>query len=657
MDDRGLFGFKRKKSRTEPAEAEGIQFTFEERAELFEDLLEDDTSTFPLLESPHEVLAAVGAFLDAGHLAALSELCTQANSQLDDAFADAWTALLLRDHMPTSRAKRYRAYSGAMGDNQRAHHRSPGLVLTAVDLSRIEWDGLLLAAPSHLRYRFLQTMGALKQRWGRLATSWEWFATRVMRRMTFDQLERLVPGFGRPEVVQATETFDEVWHQACLDRQLRKRHVECNPTDVIASVKRSLGIAAEDKQAAPEMPKPAQADAIGGAQDVLSALAPTARDQRLQEAERAAAAGAEGADALVQLPSREAIERMSFSEQLDLALKVSQASSEDSIVQQGSKPPSSETGSKAADTAEVIPQEEGAAASSVLFRLKAAGLGNSQENLEVVLRECSAGEVIIVPEQLRRSLEQIALRLTREDWLLFYDSVAKEAQLRARVVAHHLRIRWLRLNDLPARRLLDLEALMFHLPIFGGEREGLAARGISTVVPEELLAEARESSGLRPDETFLTAFLEAWQEYEDWAVSLEEHLGPLDLEVSRERTINLQRGRAHTPYTGDLCRLAFRNFAICEGRLFFRVALSIYRVISRLFQGEKAGPAEYSRLVPLLNTLHTMAQTYAIPDDALAVQRSTLQEFKLYLLEPLQRASWRLQSADLGGEDHDEDED
>merc|ERR1712232_1179277 len=84
----------------------------------------------------------------------------------------------------------------------------------------------------------------------------------------------------------------------------------------------------------------------------------------------------------------------------------------------------------------------------------------------------------------------------------------------------------------------------------------------------------------------LSIFLQAWKEHEAWVVSFEEHLGPLDLEISRERTNNLQGGKAHTPYAADLCRLAFRNFAVCEGRLFFRLALSIYSLIVRLWRDE-----------------------------------------------------------------------
>merc|ERR1712079_256931 len=125
-------------------------------------------------------------------------------------------------------------------------------------------------------------------------------------------------------------------------------------------------------------------------------------------------------------------------------------------------------------------------------------------------------------------------------------------------------------------------------------------------------------------------------EYEAWVVSIEEHLGPLDMEVSRERTNNLQNG-AHTPYPADLCRLAFRNFAICEGRSFFVITLAIYNLISRIFASEN--PPDCSEL---LESLYSIAKNYNVQDDSLALQRSTLEEYQYYLLEPLRRTCVQL---------------
>jgi len=134
------------------------------------------------------------------------------------------------------------------------------------------------------------------------------------------------------------------------------------------------------------------------------------------------------------------------------------------------------------------------------------------------------------------------------------------------------------------------------------------------------------------DEEQLASFVQAWEEYEAWTLSVVEHLGPLDLEVSRERTHNLQHGRSHTPYSADLCRLAFRNFAVCEGQMFFALAMTVYGLIAASSLGQASERGQM-----LLETVASLAKAYGVQDDALAAQRSTLHEFRYYLLEPLQR--------------------
>lgn len=279
------------------------------------------------------------------------------------------------------------------------------------------------------------------------------------------------------------------------------------------------------------------------------------------------------------------------------------------------------------------------------MRLKKSGAGGKvgEEVLEVVLHENSAGESLAVPEQLRRSLEQICLRLTRENWLLFYESLAAEAQLRARAMVHRCRTAWLAEEDCPVRCLNSLEAELLHLPIF------------------EVGAERRRRSGTQPtatpqqaeqDEQRLREFLCCWEEHEAWAVALEEHLGPLDLEVSRERSNNLQQ-KTHTPYSVDLCRLAFRNFAVCEGRLFFRLALAMYGLIVRLVEAEVDDAAYQSRL-ELLESLYTTARRYTVPDDSLARQRLTQEEYTYYLFDPLRRACRLLADGVLDDDEEEE---
>lgn len=266
----------------------------------------------------------------------------------------------------------------------------------------------------------------------------------------------------------------------------------------------------------------------------------------------------------------------------------------------------------------------------VVLRLSAEPRGSAQvaesEVLEVALQEPTVGDSLAVAEQFRRPLEQLALRLTRANWLLFYEGIAIEAQLRARSVAYHLRAQWLLGSSaLPSVRCLaDLEPLLLALPIFdAGERVGARARGTFS------------ASEIGAQEGLLRGLLTAWEEHEEWTEMLGEHVGPLEQSIDRERANNVQgQGRTnHTPHVDDLCRLAFRNFALCEGRLFFAVALALYGVMGRLL----AGHASRSSL-DLLEAIHTIASTYSVHDDSLALQRGTLQEYRYYILNPLKRA-------------------
>jgi hypothetical protein len=497
----------KKKQRCEPAPD---AFTREDRQDLFEDLLEEDTSVFPLLDVPPEVLTAVGIFLDARHLVVLSQLNVQAHSQLDEALSDAWTEVLLRDYAFGSRAKRYKAFSAASGEAQRTLHGSAGLVLTAVDLCRIEWDGLLVAAPVHLRYCFFDTMRVLKNRWGRLAQSWEWFATRVLRRMTHTQLERFVPRYSKPEHI--VDEFDEVSHQASLDRNLRQRHVECNPKDVIASMKRSLGISTNiddqfSKNSAFESTKDSENSTDQACEkdsdDILSALAPTARDQRAQQA--VDTARPDGVP--VVMPSPQVVEKMSFSEQLDLALRVSQ-SAERSADESPSVTATQKQGSTLQQTPSVDTEAD-AAIDDVLLQLKCSRASQSKEPLEVVLKVFTVGESFSMPEQLRRPVEQVSLRLTKNNWLLFYEGIAIEAQLRARAVVSHLRNSWQNPQALEGcdavRSCADLEPELLQLPIFSKASK----RPENSTTAEECIEKSHDD-----DERHLACFLEAWEEYE-----------------------------------------------------------------------------------------------------------------------------------------------
>merc|ERR1712110_1334850 len=57
----------------------------------------------------------------------------------------------------------------------------------------------------------------------------------------------------------------------------------------------------------------------------------------------------------------------------------------------------------------------------------------------------------------------------------------------------------------------------------------------------------------------------------------------------------------------------------------------------------------------LLERLYAMTKAYSVQDDALTTQRNTLEEYRYYLLEPLERACKRLTGDDEEAEVEDDD--
>merc|ERR1712032_27812 len=104
-----------------------------------------------------------------------------------------------------------------------------------------------------------------------------------------------------------------------------------------------------------------------------------------------------------------------------------------------------------------------------------------------------------------------------------------------------------------------------------------------------------------------------------------------------ERANNMQHGRSHTPHVDDLCRLAFRNKALCEGRLYFAVTLAIYDLIAWLCASD-VDADESSPELRLLEELRASMEIFCVQDDALASERATLQEYEYYIVKPLKRA-------------------
>merc|ERR1719316_797857 len=106
--------------------------------------------------------------------------------------------------------------------------------------------------------------------------------------------------------------------------------------------------------------------------------------------------------------------------------------------------------------------------------------------------------------------------------------------------------------------------------MFGKKNSGTSASGSSRHPPDNK----------EKERAFLEAFLQLWEEHEDWTLTIEEHLGPLELRIDNEHAVSNERN-AHTPHVAEVCRLAFRAFAICSCGLFYHLCTALYALIRR----------------------------------------------------------------------------
>eukprot|EP00931_Biecheleriopsis_adriatica_P074684 TRINITY_DN4868_c0_g1_i1.p1 TRINITY_DN4868_c0_g1~~TRINITY_DN4868_c0_g1_i1.p1 ORF type:complete len:769 (+),score=193.03 TRINITY_DN4868_c0_g1_i1:29-2308(+) len=167
---------KRQRAATDAAFAGEAEFSFEDRADLLADILEEDETCFPLLDCPPEVLSSVLLLSEAVTAVRLRPLCCQMRSAVDSN-EGLWSLLTLRD------------FEDLGGTTK--HYRGLRTLADAWDESlamrRLEWDPLMICAPPPLRYSLLRAMEARRQLWTRqshsLGAGWAWFSAKVCRRM------------------------------------------------------------------------------------------------------------------------------------------------------------------------------------------------------------------------------------------------------------------------------------------------------------------------------------------------------------------------------------------------------------------------------------------------------------------------------------------
>eukprot|EP00435_Cladocopium_sp_Y103_P011761 s1028_g3.t1 len=175
--------------------ANELDFSYEERADLLADLLEEDTSLFPLLDCPPEVLSSVLLLSEAVTSVRLRPLCRQMRVAVDSN-EGLWSLLTLRDFADLGGTTKH--YKGlrtlAEWDESNA-------------MRRLEWDPLMICAPPALRYSLLAAMQVRRQLWSKhgpsLGAGWDWFSAKVCRRMAVPTFLRWASLQHEPSSLQA----------------------------------------------------------------------------------------------------------------------------------------------------------------------------------------------------------------------------------------------------------------------------------------------------------------------------------------------------------------------------------------------------------------------------------------------------------------------
>eukprot|EP00746_Dinoflagellata_sp_MGD_P002262 gnl/MRDRNA2_/MRDRNA2_104390_c0_seq1.p1 gnl/MRDRNA2_/MRDRNA2_104390_c0~~gnl/MRDRNA2_/MRDRNA2_104390_c0_seq1.p1 ORF type:complete len:757 (+),score=158.69 gnl/MRDRNA2_/MRDRNA2_104390_c0_seq1:138-2273(+) len=650
--------------------------SFEERADLLDDLLEEDESVFPLLECPSEVLGRTFATLhEAKALGRLSMLSRQGRAlSLEPWAEDCWSQLVLQDFRESMGSqKRYQAGSmvqvtGPLG------FAIPALALKCTGLGRVEWDALLLSASSfRMRYMLLALSSSVRQKWSpQHRYSWDNLVKRALRRMTHVQLHACIPewslcdkALGGPQ----EKELDDVEFQRARDiRNRRLRLEERTEVHTIHSIKQALqakGLACTAKGAEPKVKSSKSEDQEEIPSQFL--ISPTATQQANAQANNQGAAATEsnGLDAATAAEAsaagsvcspkneqaaisspdkatlsdsgsstRRALDAFSFEQQLQMAIEKSRKEAEDEG-RLGSQLPGAQapnflpTQEQEKKTENKAPQDN---------RKVLCTFGSGEELVEVVLQESTASENIGFGAQLERSMEQIVLRLCKANWLTLYNGIAKEAGSRAWVLTQTLKPFQLKMPERfrTCCSFLDLETELLGLP-FWKDTQIAKWRNLPGVAVHPA---TREPSVDEMALSLLQSLVEVWEGFEAWVQALESICGPLELQIELE---NAER-RREIPQIATLCRMAFRSRGLLSD-IFFPVALAIYTLI----HGIESSPRTSEDTQQVLRTLFELADQYDLPDDdentpVLPFPRAS-EEFMKFLVVPLARVNESLGGA------------
>mmetsp|Transcript_53105 Transcript_53105/g.137156 ORF Transcript_53105/g.137156 Transcript_53105/m.137156 type:complete len:658 (-) Transcript_53105:66-2039(-) len=639
-----IFGPLDKRQRADAAKAATVDVDFEDRADLLNDLLEEDESYFPLLSCPPEVLSSILMLSTVKVAVRMRPLCRFMRSGIDE-HSGFWSHVTIRDFADmgglTKSYKGLKTLADAWDDSKA--------------ITRLEWDPLMICAPPALRYVLLATAAERRQRWSELGpalgTGWAWFSAKVCRRMAvstfmrwaslqYDQaaLEGLLGPLVRvaPNAQDAAASNEDEGAGGCSMRFRcgRQDEITLSPaavSDIFETVQKWHNKAHTDMMRAHFKPDAPGAGPDGTAEppapssfsvtptlDASEAALTLLADQMEETSPKAQAGG--------RTPTgRGAASRHIEEAQLRLAIELSKTEAEEEAKPKEAAPQPAPELPKPPKVVKFEP-------TGLPFR---AG-GQSPALLIYLKDHCLAERVDSLPETFEKSVEHIVNKMTGpKSWAMLYESLTEELGFRAKSAAHALCASHARAVDDLLSSDISLGQERMCLPIWkSGVMTKLSKLRKTSCDPQ--LRQAR-------CDLLKQAALE-WCELEDLTEFLDSQLAPLELAIDNFRGTQEMSSQAHTPHVRDIGRLMFRNFCLLDSRIFRPLCLAAYALVHEVTSAEDN--EQRCTRVEILESVHAMLAACDVADDHLSTSKNTKDAYVEHLVEPVSAAMDRLAEGD-----------
>mmetsp|Transcript_59794 Transcript_59794/g.110670 ORF Transcript_59794/g.110670 Transcript_59794/m.110670 type:complete len:670 (+) Transcript_59794:33-2042(+) len=649
-----IFGPLDKRQRAaSDAQAVDAEITYEDRADLLNDLLEEDDTTFPLVSCPPEVLSSILLLSHAVMALRMRPLCNAMRSAIDGNVG-LWSLLTIRDF----------ADMGGMTK----HYKGLRTLADAWDnraVRRLEWDPVMICAPPALRYTLLATGESRRRLWNEhghsLGAGWAWFSAKVCRRMAFSTFSRwgalqyedsalraLLPQPMQNEGQSESATAEVGAEHQESEASGRGQRFRCGRSDAVMLSADAVSDIFETVQKwhSKEHCEMMRRHMKGEEEGDAKAATPTSfsATPTLDAAEAAAfAAGPSvetasetNAEQEQEAPARGAASHRIEEAQLRLALEMSKAEAESQEEAAGGLQRTLSKSKVTSVPASKEPPVQPEAAKPEVRGLQIRGDGRGPALLVFLKDHCLADRVGKLPDALEKSIEHIVRKMTStETWGLLYESLTEELSFRAKLSAWALCASHARAVDELLSMDISLEQEHMCLPIWRKSSQVMTKLSkLRTVMCDPELRKARCD--------LLKLAVQEWCDLEDLTEFLDAQLAPLELAIDNFRAVHeASHGKAHTPHVRDIGRLMFRNFCLMDSRVFRSLCLAAYALVhevhSASFEGQNG-----DAVLEILEGLHSMLVSCDVADDHLSTSKSTKDQYGQHLVIPIAAAVERL---------------